>query len=212
MIGLNVPGARVWLSKSANSESQALSQLGARRGGSRQRASSSSASIPAIPMRSRRKRIAAGLIPELAGYDVMRREVNMAPTPASISCLKRHYGPPAMSKSRTCISCASRAWPNSRMRSPSGVRSTSPSSAPWSRQASRAVMLYLIQIGSAQRFKLARDIDPAYGQGLRRRPPRGRRSDRLSLLDLMSRHRAGATCAHGGMNSRGSRPITSIAA
>jgi sugar fermentation stimulation protein A len=28
---------------------------------------------------------------------------------------------------------------------------------------SRAVMLFLIQIGSARRFKLARDIDPAYG-------------------------------------------------
>ena len=27
----------------------------------------------------------------------------------------------------------------------------------------RAVMLFLIQIGSATRFKLARDIDPAYG-------------------------------------------------
>jgi sugar fermentation stimulation protein A len=28
----------------------------------------------------------------------------------------------------------------------------------------RAVMLFLIQIGSARRFALARDIDPAYGQ------------------------------------------------
>jgi sugar fermentation stimulation protein A len=27
----------------------------------------------------------------------------------------------------------------------------------------RAVMLFLIQIGSAQRFALARDIDPTYG-------------------------------------------------
>jgi sugar fermentation stimulation protein A len=27
----------------------------------------------------------------------------------------------------------------------------------------RAVMLFVIQIGSARRFKLARDIDPAYG-------------------------------------------------
>ena len=28
----------------------------------------------------------------------------------------------------------------------------------------RAVMLFLIQIGSARRFKLARDIDPGYGK------------------------------------------------
>jgi sugar fermentation stimulation protein A len=28
----------------------------------------------------------------------------------------------------------------------------------------RAVMLFLVQIGSAQRFALARDIDPAYGR------------------------------------------------
>jgi sugar fermentation stimulation protein A len=28
----------------------------------------------------------------------------------------------------------------------------------------RAVMLFLIQIGSAHRFKLARDIDPTYGK------------------------------------------------
>jgi sugar fermentation stimulation protein A len=28
----------------------------------------------------------------------------------------------------------------------------------------RAVMLFLVQIGSAQAFKLARDIDPAYGR------------------------------------------------
>jgi len=27
----------------------------------------------------------------------------------------------------------------------------------------RAMMLFLIQIGSAERFKLARDIDPTYG-------------------------------------------------
>jgi sugar fermentation stimulation protein A len=28
----------------------------------------------------------------------------------------------------------------------------------------RAVMLFLVQIASAHRFKLARDIDPAYGR------------------------------------------------
>jgi sugar fermentation stimulation protein A len=32
------------------------------------------------------------------------------------------------------------------------------------RAGSRAVMLYLVQIGSARSFALARDIDPAYGR------------------------------------------------
>jgi sugar fermentation stimulation protein A len=32
----------------------------------------------------------------------------------------------------------------------------------------RAVMLYVIQIGSAARFALARDIDPAYGKAFDR--------------------------------------------
>lgn len=37
----------------------------------------------------------------------------------------------------------------------------------------RAVMLYLIQIGSAQRFALARDIDPRYGAAFDRARTRG---------------------------------------
>jgi sugar fermentation stimulation protein A len=37
----------------------------------------------------------------------------------------------------------------------------------------RAMMLYVIQIGSAQRFALARDIDPAYGAAFDRARSRG---------------------------------------
>ena len=40
---------------------------------------------------------------------------------------------------------------------------------------------FLIQIGSARRFKLARDIDPAYGRAFERRAPFWRRNPRLSL-------------------------------
>ena len=40
-------------------------------------------------------------------------------------------------------------------------------------QGARAVMLYLIQIGSAQRFSLARDIDPKYGMAFDRARSRG---------------------------------------
>jgi sugar fermentation stimulation protein A len=38
---------------------------------------------------------------------------------------------------------------------------------------SRSVMLYLIQIGSAERFSLARDIDPKYGAAFDRARSRG---------------------------------------
>ena len=37
----------------------------------------------------------------------------------------------------------------------------------------RAVMLFLIQIGSAKQFKLARDIDPKYGAAYDRARSRG---------------------------------------
>ena len=37
----------------------------------------------------------------------------------------------------------------------------------------RAVMLYLVQIGSATRFALARDIDPKYGAAFDRARQRG---------------------------------------
>ena len=53
----------------------------------------------------------------------------------------------------------------------------------------RAVMLYLIQIGSAPRFALARDIDPAYGAGLRPRPRRA--ASRPSPIAAASRHATG---------------------
>ena len=40
-------------------------------------------------------------------------------------------------------------------------------------QGNRAVMLYLIQIGSAERFALARDVDPKYGAAFDRARQRG---------------------------------------
>ena len=55
----------------------------------------------------------------------------------------------------------------------------------------RAVMLFLIQIGSARRFALARDIDPGLRQGLRRRARRRGRGHRLSLRDHPRRYRGG---------------------
>ena len=55
---------------------------------------------------------------------------------------------------------------------------------------SRAVMLFVVQIGSAEKFKLARDIDHALWRGLRCRAQSRRRSARLSLRDIARRHRS----------------------
>src|SRR3954452_25492527 len=74
MIGLNVPGARVWLSKSDNpnrklSHSWELIEVGLGRG----------LELVGVNTAHPNPRVgtawAAGLFPELAGYDTIRREV-----------------------------------------------------------------------------------------------------------------------------------------
>ena len=53
----------------------------------------------------------------------------------------------------------------------------------------RAVMLYLIQIGSAKRFALARDIDPKYGAAFDRARARGVEAIAWRCRDRLRRHR-----------------------
>src|SRR5215813_8184097 len=83
--------------------------------------------------------IAAGAVAELAGYAAVRREIKNVH-------LMRQPGlaefPDAVTKR--------------------GAKHLDELGA-MAAAGARAVMLFLIQIGSARRFKLARDIDPAYG-------------------------------------------------
>jgi sugar fermentation stimulation protein A len=152
MIGLAAPGARVWLSRSSNparklAHSWELIEVDFGTG----------AELVGIntahPNALAAEALAAGAIPELAGYGAIRREVKYGKgRPACYVEIKnvhlmRQAGlaefPDAVTKRGTKHLAEL---------------------ADMVAGGSRAVMLFLVQIGSARRFKLARDIDPGYGR------------------------------------------------
>ena len=161
MIGLATPGSRVWLSKSSNvtrklpySWELVEVDLGA--------GPELIGINTAHPNLLVAEAIAANAIPELAGYATHRREVKygknsridfLLETPSRPPCyvevknvhLMRHAGLAEFPDSVTAR----------------GAKHLDELAAV-AVAGARAVMLFLIQIGSAARFALARDIDPAY--------------------------------------------------
>jgi sugar fermentation stimulation protein A len=163
MIGLNVPGARVWLSKSANAKRKLVHSwelIEVDFGGGAELVGINTGHPNALAAEA----IAAGRVAELAGYATARREVKygkgsrvdfLLEAPGRQPCyveiknvhLMRRPGlaefPDAVTKRGTKHLAEL---------------------ADMVAAGSRSVMLYLVQIGSAERFALARDIDPAYGR------------------------------------------------
>src|SRR5437016_2173244 len=162
MIGLMPPGARVWLSRSDNPSrklAHSWELIEVDLGGGAELVGINTSHPNALAAEA----IAAGAIPELAGYRTIRREVRygknsrvdfLLGSPDRAPCyveiknvhLMRRPGlaefPDAVTK-----------------RGAKHLVELSDMAA----AGARAVMLFLIQIGSARRFKLARDIDAAYG-------------------------------------------------
>ena len=163
MIGLNAPGARVWLSKSANAtrklpHSWELIEVDLGAG----------VELVGIntghPNALAGEAIAAGLIPELAGYATARREVRYGESSRVDFLLEGPPRPPCYVEIKNVHLMRERGlaeFPDAVTRR--GARHLAELAAMVA-AGHRAVMLFLIQIGSAQCFKLARDIDPAYGQ------------------------------------------------
>jgi sugar fermentation stimulation protein A len=163
MIGLDTAGARVWLSKSANMKRKLIHSweiievdLG------------SGAELVGIntthPNALAAEAIAAGAIPELAGYKTIRREVKYGNGSRVDFLLEDLAQPPCYLEiknvhmmRRTGIA----EFPDAVTKR--GARHLQELSA-MARGGARAVMLFLLQIGSARSFVLARDIDPAYGR------------------------------------------------
>ena len=162
MIGLNVAGARVWLSKSANPKrklAHSWELIEVDFGGGAELVGINTGHPNALAGEA----IAAGLIPELAGYTTIRREVKYGKGSRVDFLLEAPDRPPSYVEIKNVHL----------MRQPGLAEFPDAVTKRGAKHlgelgdmvaaGSRAVMLFLIQIGSARRFKLARDIDPAYG-------------------------------------------------
>jgi sugar fermentation stimulation protein A len=172
MIGLATPGARVWLSKSDNpnrklAHSWELIEVDFGTGMEFVGVNTAHPN-PLVGVA-----LAAGAIPELAGYGTIRRELKYGKNSRVDFLLEAASRPP----------CYVEIKNGHLMRKPGVAEFPDAKTERGAKHleelgdaveaGARAVMLYLIQIGSAASFRLARDIDPKYGAAFDRARKRG---------------------------------------
>jgi sugar fermentation stimulation protein A len=162
MTGLAAPGSKVWLSKSDDptrklAYSWELVEVDFGDGVELVGVNT------AHPNRLAEEAIAAGAIAEIAGYERCRREVKYGAKSRVDFLLESTVKPSCFVEVKNVHLMRERRlaeFPDAV--TARGARHLDELAAQVA-VGQRAVMLFVIQIGSATRFRLARDIDPAYG-------------------------------------------------
>jgi len=172
MIGLATPGSRVWLSKSDNANrklSHSWELIEVDLGAGLELVGVNTAHPNPLVGAA----LAAGAIPELAGYGTIRREVKYGKN-SRVDFLLQDAARPFCYVEIKNVHLMRQAglaeFPDARTER--GAKHLE-ELGDMIEQGARSVMLYLIQIGSAARFSLARDIDPKYGAAFDRARSRG---------------------------------------
>ena len=172
MTGLAAPGTRIWLSKSENparklpySWELAEVDLGAGMELVGVNTGHPNALVAAA--------IATGAIPELAGYGSLRREVKYGRNSRVDFLLEQAGKPSCFVEVKNVHLMRARGlaeFPDAV--TTRGARHLE-ELADMAARGHRAVIVFLVQIGSADRLALARDIDPRYGTAFDRARARG---------------------------------------